>query len=500
MIGTWKIELSKEVTGDNANCGSDLPNSIEGDLKLGDYHNYMSTHYGVGKTLVLELTLDTLEYNNVSSSPNRKNWFSLAVKSDGEAVGKWTAVYDQGFKIDLHDGTTILTYFYFEPIEDKRYATNTNKSSIGWASKKVGNVFKHFCSYAEKVNPPKIQVFNTVDLTENDFQKFGREVVRIMKNGVKTFRPVGGSEWSESDGNYFCKCSNRRGSSTPGEKLPKNFSWDRFDNIPIVDQKKCGGCYTIASLFVLQSRFIIAVGKLLHNPNQEKDARLLHLEKLLNEKTFDINQSLSCTPFNQGCSGGYPLNTGMYANMYGLVLNGDKVDDVRDDVHCSSSEDGDDSVRLYAKDYDYVGGCYECTQCSGEELIMREIYENGPVVAGLDGGYIRHYKEGVVDPPETELRTHQGMCEFPNNQVLSGFEYTTHAVAIIGWGESDGFKYWVVRNSWGKNWGDKGFFKLARGRNAFGIESEAVVLDPDVDRFLNNTKQQPISNHKSNSL
>ena len=50
-----------------------------------------------------------------------------------------------------------------------------------------------------------------------------------------------------------------------------------------------------------------------------------------------------------------------------------------------------------------------------------------------------------------------------------------HAVVVIGWGETifNGkiLKYWIIKNSWGKYWGDKGYFKLIRGINIGGIES-----------------------------
>jgi KDEL-tailed cysteine endopeptidase len=39
----------------------------------------------------------------------------------------------------------------------------------------------------------------------------------------------------------------------------------------------------------------------------------------------------------------------------------------------------------------------------------------------------------------------------------------THAIVIVGYGETkDGIKFWNVRNSWGEDWGEKGYIKILR--------------------------------------
>ncbi len=46
-----------------------------------------------------------------------------------------------------------------------------------------------------------------------------------------------------------------------------------------------------------------------------------------------------------------------------------------------------------------------------------------------------------------------------------------HAVNLVGFGknETDGSEYWILRNSWSTNWGDKGFFKLEMGERDCGV-------------------------------
>ena len=55
-----------------------------------------------------------------------------------------------------------------------------------------------------------------------------------------------------------------------------------------------------------------------------------------------------------------------------------------------------------------------------------------------------------------------------------------HSVVIVGWGKDakTGTKYWIVRNSYGPQWGMDGDFYVKRGANDFGMEVEQIAFEP----------------------
>ena len=46
---------------------------------------------------------------------------------------------------------------------------------------------------------------------------------------------------------------------------------------------------------------------------------------------------------------------------------------------------------------------------------------------------------------------------------------TDHAVQVVGYGNENGVDYWIIKNSWGETWSDKGFGKIRRGTRECGI-------------------------------
>jgi C1A family cysteine protease len=71
---------------------------------------------------------------------------------------------------------------------------------------------------------------------------------------------------------------------------------------------------------------------------------------------------------------------------------------------------------------------------------------------------LRQYKKGVFTKCSTTTKKYG------------------HSVAVVGYGKSGGKEYWLLKNSWGTKWGDKGFLKLERGVGACQIGKEMALV------------------------
>jgi len=58
---------------------------------------------------------------------------------------------------------------------------------------------------------------------------------------------------------------------------------------------------------------------------------------------------------------------------------------------------------------------------------------------------------------------------YSNSTCPSGPLDVNHDVMLVGYGTERGVEYWLIKNSWGPTWGDKGYFKIQRGVNMCGI-------------------------------
>ncbi|KAL6616797.1 hypothetical protein ACP70R_039067 [Stipagrostis hirtigluma subsp. patula] len=201
--------------------------------------------------------------------------------------------------------------------------------------------------------------------------------------------------------------------------LPKSVDWRKKGAVTEVkDQGQCGSCWAFSTVAAVEGINAIVTG---------------NLTALSEQELIDCD-----TDGNHGCNGGLMD----YAFSY-IAHNGG--------LH---TED----------DYPYLmeeGSCHRRTKRSEENVVTISGYEDVPrnneqallkalahqpvsVAIEASGRNFQFYSGGVFDGPcGTEL---------------------DHGVAAVGYGTaSKGHDYIIVKNSWGKHWGEKGYIRMRRG-------------------------------------
>lgn len=116
---------------------------------------------------------------------------------------------------------------------------------------------------------------------------------------------------------------------------------------------------------------------------------------------------------------------------------------------------------------------------------MNEIYQRGPITCSV----------AVTQ----ELLNYTGGIFIDKTGRMA----EDHDISVNGWGEENGVKYWIVRNSWGSYWGEGGNFRLIRGINNLGIQADctwAVPRDTWTKDIRNQTKPAKQSQKQTTSL
>jgi C1A family cysteine protease len=214
--------------------------------------------------------------------------------------------------------------------------------------------------------------------------------------------------------------------------LPDSVDWRTKDNIvsPVKDQAQCGSCWAFATVEAVESALALK-GK--------------GLQTLSPQELVDCSSSYG----NYGCSGG---------------IMDRALDFIIDNGVCSESE------------YSYTASDNTCKQCapvasisdcqdipSNNQLLLKEAVSIQPVIVAIeaDRTYFQFYKSGILD------------------STLCGTNLD-HAVVVVGYGEEDGQKYWIVRNSWGTSWGDNGYVKILRSESTNDSGICGIAMNPSI--------------------
>jgi len=199
----------------------------------------------------------------------------------------------------------------------------------------------------------------------------------------------------------------------------------------VKDQGSCGSCYAFSAIANIEGLYYTKYGK---------------------NKEFSEQMIVDCDTEDSGCNGGlmeltfeWLKNYGGLESMADYPYKGTKQTCKAD----KSKFDPDVVVTGWEK----LGDPDETWSPVDEDEIKEYLYAKGPLAIALNADPLQFYWGGIINKSKSQ-------CD-PDGM--------NHAVTLVGYGTASGTPYWLVRNSWGKNWGESGYFRVYRGSGVCGI-------------------------------
>ena len=214
-------------------------------------------------------------------------------------------------------------------------------------------------------------------------------------------------------------------------KLPVLFDWrDNNGNwvTPVTNQLDCGSCWAFSAVAQVESWWKIV--------NTNLDSMIDLSEQFV----------LSCS---DGTCGGWYIGAALdFIKENGLPLESCMPYKASDDVLCSSvcSDWQDHAITIPGWGY-----------ITAEEANVENI-KNALLIHPVSARY---------DVYEDFMSYRSGVYQHVWGGLIGG-----HAVLIVGWDDAN--ECWIVKNSWGQNWGESGYFRIKWGDSNFGIWSPFI--------------------------
>ena len=211
---------------------------------------------------------------------------------------------------------------------------------------------------------------------------------------------------------------------------PDEFDWRDYDRVsPVKDQGSCGSCWAFATVANLEGLYAA----------EKKDILTLSEQMIVD-----------CDTYDSGCNGGLMEYTFTWLQQNGGLMTDKDYPYKGTKRTCNS--DPSKYVDMKITGYKKLGSSSETWDCVDEEEIKEFLYETGPLAVALNANYLQTYMSGILDVSSSRC-------------PVDGIN---HAVTIVGYGTEE-MDYWIVKNSWGENWGENGFFRISRGKGTCGI-------------------------------
>ena len=214
--------------------------------------------------------------------------------------------------------------------------------------------------------------------------------------------------------------------SVEAVEAPASVDWRAKGGVSVVkDQGQCGSCWAFSTTGALEGAHFVASGKLVSLSEQ---------------------QLVDCSKTNGGCNGG-----DMYAAM----------------VYAKSNAVETES------DYPYTGRDGTCKYNSAKGVVK------AISASRVKSGSVAALKNAIaVSPVSVSIEADTRVFQAYTGGVLNSSKCGTnldHGVLAVGYGTENGQDYYIVKNSWGPSWGEKGYIRIAavEGNGICGIQMDS---------------------------